>query len=135
MSFWQLIATADTSSRFHAKNPRRRTRGTSTEWAANQERGASNDPALLTVFDIQALICSDRGTQFVGAWFRTMCKYMGVRLAKTVAYHSRSNGGAQVAGMQLFEKIRQLHIEEGCRNWYKPHLEGSAGIPQFTRTV
>ena len=72
----------------------------------------------LTVFDVPAVICSDRGTQFVGAWFRTMCKYMGARHAKTVAYHSRSNGRAEVAGRQLFEKFRHLHIEEPGRNWY-----------------
>ena len=72
----------------------------------------------LPVFDMPAVICSDSGTQFVGAWFRTMCKYMGVRHAKTVAYHSRSNGRAEVAGRQLFKKLRQLHIEEPTRNWY-----------------
>ena len=47
-----------------------------------------------------------------------MCKYMGVRHAKTVAYHSLLNGGAEVAGRQLFQKSRQLHIEEPGRNWY-----------------
>ena len=57
----------------------------------------------LTVFDVPAVICSDRGTQFLSAWFRTMCKYMGVRYAKTVAYHSRSNGRVELAGRQLFE--------------------------------
>ena len=72
----------------------------------------------LTIFDVPAVICSDKGTQFVGAWFCTMCKYMGVRHAKTVAYHSRSNGRAEVAGRQLFEKFGQLHIEEPGRNWY-----------------
>ena len=72
----------------------------------------------LTVFDIPAVICSDRGTQFVGAWFRTMCKYMGVRHANTMAYHSRSNGRAEVADRQLFEKFRQLHIQEPGRNRY-----------------
>ena len=54
------------------------------------------------VFDVPAVICSNRGTHFVGAWCRTMCKYMGVRHAKTVAYHSRLNGRAEVAGRQLF---------------------------------
>ena len=58
----------------------------------------------LTIFDVAAVICSDKGTQFVGAWFGTMCKYMGVRHAKTVAYHSRSNRRAEVRGRQLFEK-------------------------------
>ena len=72
----------------------------------------------LKVFDVPGVICSDRGTQFVGAWFRTMCKYMGVRHAKTVAYHSCSNGRAEEAGRQSFEKLQQLHIGEPGRNWY-----------------
>ena len=32
----------------------------------------------LTIFDIPAVICSDRGSQFVGSWFKSMCKYMGI---------------------------------------------------------
>ena len=72
----------------------------------------------LTIFDVPAVICSDRGSQFVGMWFKTMCKHMGIRHAKTVAYHSRSNGRAEVAGRQMFEKFRQLHIDEPGRNWY-----------------
>ena len=39
----------------------------------------------LTIFDVPAVICSDRGSQFVGTWFKTMCKHMGIRHAKTVA--------------------------------------------------
>ena len=72
----------------------------------------------LTIFDVPAVICSDRGSQFVGTWFKTMCKHMGIRHAKTVAYHSRSNGRAEVAGRQMFEKFRQLHIDEPGCNWY-----------------
>ena len=78
----------------------------------------------LTVIDVLAIICSDRGTQFVGAWFCTMCKYMGVRHAKTVAYHSRSIGRAEVAGKQLFETFWQLHIEEPGRNCYRSLSRG-----------
>ena len=72
----------------------------------------------LTIFDVPAVICSDRGSQFVGTWFKTMCKHMGIRQAKTVGYHSRSNGRAEVAGRQMFEKFRQLHINEPGRNRY-----------------
>ena len=72
----------------------------------------------LTIFDVPAVICSDRGSQFVGTWFKTMCKQPGIRHAKTVAYHSWSNGRAGVAGRQMFEKFRQLHIVEPGRNWY-----------------
>ena len=72
----------------------------------------------LTNFDVPAVICSDRGSQFVGTWFKTMCKHMGIRHAKTVEYHRRLNGRAEVAGQQMFEKFRQLHIDEPGRNWY-----------------
>ena len=72
----------------------------------------------LTIFDVPAVICSDRGSQFVGTWFKTMCKQIGIRHANTVAYHSRSNGRAEVAGLQMFEKFRQLHIDEPGQNGY-----------------
>ena len=72
----------------------------------------------LTVFDVPAVMCSGRDKQFGGAWLRTMCKYMGVRHAKTVAYQGCSNRRAEVAGRQLFEKFRLLHIEEPGGNWY-----------------
>ena len=60
----------------------------------------------LTVFGVPCTICSDRGPQFTGGWFKVMCSLMGIRHAKIVAYLSRSNGRAEVAGRQLFEKLR-----------------------------
>ena len=72
----------------------------------------------LTILDVPAVICSDRGSQFVGTWFETMCKHMGIRHAKTVAYPSRSNGWVEVAGQQMFEQFRQLHIDKLGRNRY-----------------
>ena len=72
----------------------------------------------LTIFNVPAVICSDRRSQFVGSWFKSMCKHMGIRHAKTVAYHSRSNGRAEVDGRQMFEKFRQLHIAELGMNWF-----------------
>ena len=47
-----------------------------------------------------------------------MCKHMRIRHAKTVAYHSQSHGRAEVASWQMFEKFRQLHIDELGGNWY-----------------
>ena len=80
----------------------------------------------LSIFGVPAVICSDRGSQFVGSWFKSMCKHMGIRhycahghSTKTVAYHSRSNRRAEVAGRQMFEKFCQLHIEEPGRNWFQ----------------
>ena len=69
----------------------------------------------LTMFDVPAAICSDRGAQFVGPWFRTMFKYMVVVSAKTVAYHSSPNGRSDLAGRQWFETFRQLHNQERGR--------------------
>ena len=72
----------------------------------------------LMILDVPAVICSDWGSQFVCAWFKMMCVHMGIWHAKPVAYHSRSNCRAEVAGRQMFEKFRQLHIEETGQNWY-----------------
>ena len=92
----------------------------------------------LTIFDVPAVIFSDRGSQFVGTWFRTMCKHIGIRHAKTVAYHSRLNGRAEVARQQMFETFRQLHIDEPGWNWYNSlwrvlqayyDLLGPTGLP------
>ena len=73
----------------------------------------------LTVFDIPRTICSDRGQQFTGGWFKAMCSLMGIRHAKSVAYLSRSNGRAEVAGRQLFGKLRKIHITNPRRNWFE----------------
>ena len=73
----------------------------------------------LTVFDIPRTICSDRGPQFTGGWLEAMCSLMGIRHAKSVAYLSRSNGRAEVAGRQLFEKLRKIHITNPRRNWFE----------------
>ena len=48
-----------------------------------------------------------------------MCSLIGIRHAKSVAYLSRSNGRAEVAGRQLFEKLRKIHITNPRRNWFE----------------
>ena len=73
----------------------------------------------LTVFGIPRTICSDRGPQFTGRWFKAMCSLMGIRHTKSVAYHSRSNRPAEVAGKQLFEKLRKIHLANPRRNWFE----------------
>ena len=45
----------------------------------------------LTVFDVLVSIYADQRAHFSGVCFCTMCRYMGVWHAKTIAYHSRSN--------------------------------------------
>ena len=73
----------------------------------------------LTVFDIPRTICSDRGPQFTGGWFKAMCSLMGIRHAKSVPYLSRSNGRAEVAGRKLFGKLRKIHITNPRWNWFE----------------
>ena len=48
-----------------------------------------------------------------------MCSLMGIRHAKSVAYLSWSIGRAEVAGRQLFEKLRKIHITNPRRNWFE----------------
>ena len=69
----------------------------------------------VTVFGMPKAIHSDNGSHFNGAWFRTMCQLMGARHARTVAYHSRSHGRAEVSGR--FEHLKKLHLERPVRNW------------------
>ena len=73
----------------------------------------------LIVFGIPRTICSDRGPQCTGGWFQAMCSLMGIRHAKSVAYLSRSNGRAEGAGRQLFEKLRKIHLANPRRNWFE----------------
>ena len=86
----------------------------------------------LTVFDIPRTICSDRGPQFTGGWFKAMCSFMGIRHARSVAYLSLSNGRAEVAGRQLFEKLHKIHITNPSRNWFeeiRPALKAHHDTP------
>ena len=73
----------------------------------------------LTIFGVHHTICSDRGPQFTGGWFKAMCSLMGIRHAKSVAYLSRSNGRTEVAERQLFEKLRKIHLTNKHRNWFE----------------
>ena len=73
----------------------------------------------LTVFGVPLTICNNHEPQFVGGWFKTMCSLMGIRHAKSVAYLSRSNGRAEVAGRLVFEKLRKIHLEHKRQNWFE----------------
>ena len=57
---------------------------------------------------------------------------MGIHHAKSVAYLSRSYGGAEVAGRQLFEKLRKIHITDPRWNWFeemRPALKAHHDTP------
>ena len=89
----------------------------------------------LTVFSTPKAIYSDNGSHFNRAWFRTMFRMMGVRHARTVAYHSRSNGRAEVARRQLFEQLKKLHLERPCRHWLtsmRHAIQAYHNLPTFS---
>ena len=73
----------------------------------------------LIVLGIPRTICSDRGPQFTGGRFKAMCSLMGIRQVKSVAYLNRFNGQAEVAGRQLFEKLRKIHFTNKRCNWFE----------------
>ena len=64
-------------------------------------------------FGIPALVTSDQGSQFVSSWWQNLCAGLGIRQAYSQAYHHQANGRAEVAGQQLMEVLRKLHVEEG----------------------
>ena len=85
----------------------------------DKEPAVTEIPPWLTVFGVPRTICSDYGSQFTGSSFKAMCSFMGIRHAKSVAYLSRSNGRAEVAARQLFEKPQKIHLTNKLRNWYE----------------
>ena len=73
----------------------------------------------LTVLGVPRTICSDRGPQFIGGWFKAMCSLMEKRHAKNIAYPSWCNGRTEVAGRQLLEKLRKIDLTNKRRNWFE----------------
>ena len=64
-----------------------------------------------TVFGLMRELLSDKGSAFVSCWFKAFCHLQGVHKAESVAYLSRSNGRAENAGRQLFDRLVKLHRE------------------------
>ena len=73
----------------------------------------------LTIFSVPRTLCSNRGPQFTGRRFKAICSLIGMRHAKSVAYLSRSNDRAEVAGRQLFEKLRSIHLTNKQSNRFE----------------
>ena len=68
------------------------------------------------MFGIPDTVVSDRGPQFVSAWWRTMCAGLGIRKAHGISYRSQTNGRAEVAGKTLIGLLRKIQVETGS-NW------------------
>ena len=73
----------------------------------------------LTVFSVPRLICSDHGPQHTVAWFKAISSLMRIRHAKSVPYLSWSNGRDEVAGRQLYEKLRKIRLTNTHRNGFE----------------
>jgi hypothetical protein len=67
-------------------------------------------------FGIPSIITSDRGPQFAGAWWTTICAQVGIRRAYSQAYHHQANGRAEVIGREFKKQLRKI-TDEMNANW------------------
>jgi len=65
---------------------------------------------------VPSIVTSDRGPQFAGSWWSTICAQIGIRRAYAQAYHHQANGRAEVIGRELKRHLRKLTDEEHA-NW------------------
>ena len=69
--------------------------------------------AVWRQFGVPSIVTTDLGSQFISAWWRTMCACMGIRSAYSQAYHHQANGRAERAGRHVIERLRRVHVENG----------------------
>ena len=69
-----------------------------------------------SIFGVPSLITSDQGPSFIGPWWRTICARLGIRVAYSQAHRAQGNGRAEVAGKQIYNLLRKLHVEDNI-NW------------------
>ena len=65
---------------------------------------------------VPAVVTSDQGPQFAGAWWKTLCALQGIRNCQGQAYHHCSNGRAEAAVKQLEHVLKRL-ISDDHLNW------------------
>ena len=67
----------------------------------------------------------------MSSWFKTFCNLQGGHKAESTAYLCTSNGQAEEASRQLFDKLAKLHRENRV-NWYDalpPALQAYHELP------
>jgi hypothetical protein len=74
------------------------------------------------IFGVPSIVTSDQGPHFVGAWWKTMCRRLGIRQVFSQAHRPQANGRAEVAGRVLIAALRKLEAERAI-NWVEslPH--------------
>ena len=88
-----------------------RSRGLTAEQAAHLLLDGGWGP-----FGLPATVHSDKGAQFVGQWFQTMCARLGIHQTTSQAHRPRANGRAEKAGQQLLDVLAKLHVDQHV-NW------------------
>ena len=63
-------------------------------------------------FGIPSVITCDLGSHFVSAWWQTLCAHLGIRVAYGHAYHHQGNGRAERAGLQIFDRLKKLTVDQ-----------------------
>lgn len=72
--------------------------------------------SMWSIFGIPSKITSDRGPQFVSAWWKTMCAHLGITHIYSQPYHHQANGRAERAGQQIIEVTRKF-CADNRKNW------------------
>jgi len=69
-------------------------------------------------FGVPAVLTTDRGTQFTGATWKSLCSSLGIKHVTTTAFHPQSNGMVERFHRQLKESLR---ARCGGKDWLE-HL-------------
>ena len=93
---------------------------TTKEELTGQRAARLNYHNWFTVLGPPHELMSNKGSAFVSSWFNPFCQLQGVQKTESVAYLSSSNGRAENAGQQSFDKLAKLH-QESKVNWYEGH--------------
>ena len=69
----------------------------------------------LSVCTVPVEITKDHDPKFTSAWFNTLCSGLGVRVPYRQVNRSQTSGRAEVAGHQIFQILRRIHLEKAPR--------------------
>jgi hypothetical protein len=67
-------------------------------------------------FGVPSIITSDKGPQFAGACWTTICAQIGIRRAYSQAYHHQANFRAEVIGREFKKQLRKITLKMNA-NW------------------
>lgn len=62
------------------------------------------------------IVVSDRGTQFISAFWREFCRILGVKLKLATAYHSQTDGQTEIINQHLVNRLRPF-VNHHQDNW------------------